>query len=421
MRIGWLSNAPHVPTGYGTSTAEVIWRLKAAGHEVWVAAFFGNQGAPYMANGIMILPCGAEHYGNDIIVADAEYFKWDILISNMDVWVLNKGEVRKVCWCPWFPVDHDPVPPAVQNALEAAHLPIVYSKWGQQMLRSAGIRAQYVPIPVNTQKFKPIDRMQARMRMGFRPDSFIVMINAANKGGFSRKSFDTQIRAFKVLHDRHPDAVLYLHTDMTGVYGEDLNTLLMLSGIPKEAITTPSPYKYSRGMISQEYLNDAYNSADVLSNAAMAEGFGIAIVEAQAAGCPVAVTNFSSMPELRGAGWLVDYATKIYTPQSSYQVIPDVDSIVDCYEKAYQARDNIGLRQQARAFALGYDSDRVVNEMWLPALDDIALDLGLEAVQKPAQAALQPSQVSTQPPAGLSRRQRRKWRQENGVAIGAQA
>jgi len=414
VKIGILSNAPWCGTGYGTSTNEVVWRLKDAGHDMTCLCFFGLQGAPLKSNGMLFLPVGAEHYGNDVIVPDSEFYQWDILISNMDVWVLRKDIVQRVRWCPWFPVDHDPVPPAVRNVLEAAHVPIVYSKWGRDVLKAAGVRSQYIPISVNTQTFKPIDRMQARMRMGFRPDSFIVMINAANKGAFSRKSFDTQVRAFKVLRDRHPDAVLYLHTDMTGVYGEDLNTLLMLSGIPKEAITTPSPYKYSRGMISQEYLNDAYNSADVLSNAAMAEGFGIAIVESQAAGCPVIVTNFSSMPELRGAGWLVDYATKIYTAQSSYQVIPSVDSIIDCYEKAYQSRDNIGLRQQARAFALGYDSDRVVNEMWLPLLDDIALDLGLEAVQKPAQAA-QPALAAQVPPPGLSRRQRRQWRKENGI------
>ncbi len=413
MKIGWMANAPWCGTGYGTSTNEVIWRLKAAGHDMTCLCFYGLQGAPLKSGGMLFLPVGVDPYGNDVFVADSEFYGWDILISNMDVWVLRKSELRKVRWIPWFPVDHDPAPPAVVDTLQAAHVPIVYSQWGRDMLKAAGVRSQYIPISVNTQVFKPVNRMEARMRMGFRPDSFIVMMNAANKGAFSRKSFDTQVRAFKVLHDRHPDVVLYLHTDMTGVYGEDLNTLLMYSGIPKEAVATPSPYKYSRGMLSQEYLNDAYNSADVLSNTAMAEGFGIAIVEAQAAGCPVIVTNFSSMPELRGAGWLADYATKVYTAQSSYQVIPSVDSIIDCYEKAYQARDNIGLRQQARAFALGYDSDRVVNEMWLPLLDNIALDLGLEAVQKPASAP-QPALAATVPPPGLSRRQRRKWREENG-------
>lgn len=51
---------------------------------------------------------------------------------------------------------------------------------------------------------------------------------------------------------------------------------------------------------SDEELNEIYNSVDCLLYPSLYEGFGIPVIEAQRAGCPVIALNASSIPEIIG-------------------------------------------------------------------------------------------------------------------------
>ena len=85
----------------------------------------------------------------------------------------------------------------------------------------------------------------------------------------------------------------------------NLNDIVTHLGI-RDKVRFSDQYGIITGRIQPQNLAALYGAADVLTATSHAEGFGLPIIEAQACGTPVITTNFSSMPELTGAGWTVE-------------------------------------------------------------------------------------------------------------------
>ncbi len=366
------SNAPHVGTGYGQQCALFIERLKHH-YNLAVSAFYGVLGAPIAWNGVPIFPGLERTYGNEAITQHANiHFDGDLrnglVVSLMDVWVLDPAVWRQFNYAPWVPIDHEPCPPPISAFLhDSLSVPIAMSRFGERMLRDAGLDPLYVPHGIDTTVYKPVPKAEAREATGMPADAFIVGMVAANKGNPSRKCFAEALEAFKHLHDRHDDARLYLHTEITGmVDGVDLPALMDNVGLPRSAVMFADQYRTMFYPFAQDRMAQVYSSLDVLLAPSAGEGFGIPVVEAQACGVPVIVSDFSAQPELVGAGWLVKGQRK-YTPLMSWQFNPDVADIYDALRCAYAQRD-MDKSEQARAHALKYDIARVMDEFMLPAL-----------------------------------------------------
>ncbi len=386
MRILWISNAPWTPTGYGNQTKLFTPRLKALGHDLSILAYWGLQGGTIMsADGIPILPPGYMPYGQDIIAPHAMAFHADIALSLMDAWVLEPSLMQGVKWVPWFPVDTEPMVSVVVDKVRQAHRRIVFSRFAERMCHQADLDCYYVPHGIDTAAFRPLGISDAKERANLPQDAFIVGMVAANKGVPSRKAFYQHLDAFKLLHDKHPDTVFYIHTN-SGLHGDQVINIpeyVEFIGLePNKDVLLPRQYEYTFGAFGDQAMNLLYNAFDVHVLASMGEGFGIPTVEAQAAGCPVIVGDWTASSELCFSGWKIpkSEAERYYFPGfTGYQFQVHPGALAEYLEDAYQHAGDSAMREAARQGALAYDANLVTEQYWQPVLEDIAASLEEES------------------------------------------
>lgn len=387
QRVLWQSNAPFSATGYGVQTAQVVERLARDGHEVAVACNFGLQGNSTEWNGIKLYPTGVSQYSDDILRAHSQHWQSGSSLPGLvmvlfDVWALTNPSIAQIPKiAAWVPIDHKPAPPDVTRWLMRPNvMPIAMSKFGAEMMRMDGIEHLYVPHAVD-KVFQPAasfadadgKRVRGRDLMGIDdPDAFVVMMNSANKGRTPpRKCWGENLLAFAVFAAEHPDAILYLHTERSaGQGGVDLDKLIVACGINPAQVRFVDQYLYRMNM-PQHALAALYSDADVLLATSAGEGFGVPVIEAQACGTPVIVSDWTAQPELVGDGWLVD-GQPLWDPfQHSWFFTPNVSRIVESLREAY-ARKSKEPSAKAVEFAKVYDADRVYDEYWRPAMDELA-------------------------------------------------
>lgn len=386
MKILWSSNAPWVPSGYGQQTRLTVPRLKALGHDVGLLAWCGLEGGRITLNDTPVYPKGGHPYGVDVLGADAQDYDADIAITLIDAWVYNPQMFQGVRWCPYFPIDSEPVAPGIVSVVSQAYERIVFSKFACEQMEQSGLPHKYVPHMIDCSEFKPGDGAKWRKMSGTPDDCFVVGMVAANKGYPSRKSYPQAIEAFARFNAEVPNARLYIHglpfdpgpggsidipsllKHLDAKYGTKLANNVMWSHAYQMRLGIPS-----------EYLRDMYSGIDVLLSPSMGEGFGIPIVEAQACETPVIVGDWTAMSELRFAGWAVgrDEADPFWiTGYNTYQMLPRIDAITDRLHQAYawskgDEASKTDFRQKARQGAMQYDCDKIIEEYWKPTLDEL--------------------------------------------------
>jgi glycosyltransferase involved in cell wall biosynthesis len=375
-KLLWHSNAPHAGTGYAQQTALFAESI-AGDYDLGISAFYGVEGSPIRYRDVPVYPALANTHGNETIREHAKiHFGGELrdgmVVTLMDVWVLDPAVWRELNVASWVPIDHEPLPPPIADYFRrSTAVPIAMSRFGEQQLKDAGLSPLYCPHAIDTSIYRPLDQAESRRDTQIPEHAFVVGMVAANKGRSpSRKCFYESLSAFKMLLDQVPSAMLYLHTELSGLFdGVNLPELIDFLRIPREAVLFCDQYRAVHYPFPAETMAKLYSSFDVLLSPSMGEGFGIPTVEAQAAGVPVIVSDFSAQPELCGAGWKVS-GRRTYTALKAEQFIPDVTDIADALTQAYAMRGNKSLRSEARKFALAYDLDRVYDEFMRPALLD---------------------------------------------------
>ena len=367
-RIFWFSNSPAAPTGYGTQSAQILRRLKRRGHDVAVHANYGQTLGMGSWSGIPVYP-----EGNDSFSQDNLWGHWldftgrseepALMITLCDVWVLKNPNLPKVGRIlSWVPIDHMNVVPAVEKWLRRENVtPVAMSQHGLAACERRGIEAVYIPHALE-KHWKPTLLPEDPW-----PGRFVVTIPNANKGVMpSRKSWGENILAFAMFAKDHPEALLYLHTEAKTPFGIDLVALIEAANIPSEQVQFADPYSHRMG-VDDRTMAQIYTRSDVLLSATAGEGFGLPVLEAQACGTRVVVSNFSAQPELVGDGWIVDVQPQWNPTQLGWFCTPQIASIVEALEAAFQSGG--GHSDDAVEFAKAYEADRVFNERWVPLID----------------------------------------------------
>jgi glycosyltransferase involved in cell wall biosynthesis len=378
------SNGPNVKTGYGVQTKLLVDRLTADGHQVAVSATYGQTMGCGM--GEYITPSGVKVpvypslflvSGDDVVMAHAKHFfgadeGW--IIPLLDVWSLANPGLADMNVAAWAPVDHDPVPKMVLDFFDRSKARcIAMTRHGQEQFTAAGLDAAYIPLSVDTKVYRPrytatIDGREVNGRefLNLPEQAFVVGMVAMNKDP-NRKGWSEGLQAFAKFRQKHPNAILHIHTEKSGTAGGvDLVALAAMCGIPLEAVRFTNQYAYAIGF-PPELMALMFTAFDVLLAPSLGEGFCVPLVEAQACGVPVIATDFTAQPELVGAGWIVSGQKWWDGPSKSWYQTPNVDQIADALEESYNA-DFDELAEKAIRFAQQYDTDWVYDRYWRPYL-----------------------------------------------------
>lgn len=382
-----FSNSYGAPTGYGQQVVYLADRLKRHGLNVSNISNFGLEGmrslikTPY--GDVEHFPRSFTPYSQDTApidhmtfvnsVADRAGYP-NVFFTLYDVWVLESPYYSQMTdiWS-WVPIDHVTLPPRVKLWLEKPNVkPIAMAPWGKELLDKEGIDSVYVPHGVDTKIMKEhYDLSNGQdVRDYFKSrDRFVVGMVAANKasGLVHRKAYNENLLAFSIFAKKHPDALLYLHTDVTGSgIGWNLFELLKALGVPPNQILVVNPVEYRYGS-KVEDLSAYYSAMDVLLATSMGEGFGVPTVEAQSCGTRVIASNWAASKDLvSNDGWLINGLPVWDSGQHSWWQTPSVPEIVTALEEAYQAGKERSVASVE--FASQFDVENVWKKHWMPLL-----------------------------------------------------
>jgi glycosyltransferase involved in cell wall biosynthesis len=153
-------------------------------------------------------------------------------------------------------------------------------------------KVSVVPLGVDHDLFRPIDKRQSRMRLRLPLDKKIILNVGSEE---PRKNVPTLLRAFAKVVRNMPNTILIR---VGAQESKDVARLISSNDLSKNV----SYYNLSR--MDLPYL---YCAADALILPSSYEGFGFPVLESMACGCPVIASNTTSIPEIVGkAGILLD-------------------------------------------------------------------------------------------------------------------
>lgn len=322
-------------------------------------------------------------HGSEAILYHALDFKAHVVFSMLDIWILNgqylaELQKRNIKFIPYIPIDQEPVGPSVINNIKHAYKIITFSKFGQETLEKEGFASTLIVEGIDTNIFKPGNKVEARQELNLPQGAFIFGMIGANKENPPRKGYQEALDAFKLFSQNHPEARIFFHCQQIhpgagfpiieyAQYLEIANKVFYLD-----------QYKASYGSDSNQVAKEI-SAFDVLLHPSMTEGFGLLSIEAQACQVPVIVQRCTAMSELvieNKTGWICESQKKWWRNGGGYIYFADVNSLHGKMEEAYKKLQNPNVKdiitKACRKNVLqNYSIDDIVKNKWIPFLGDL--------------------------------------------------
>jgi len=379
LRIQFHTVSPWTRSGYGRICNEIGSRI-AERHTVIVSCYYGLEpGGVINYKNMVCMPAKIGSFGSKSAIFINQTYGIDVSFLISDGWAF-----------PWFPkrmrnpyfygpMDSYNYGEEIINVFKPYKGIIAVSKFQKKEWSKYGLKIDYIPHGVNISIFKPMPKEKAREITKLSKDKFIIGSIGANSDKEPRKGWDRMAKGIKLFLQDNPDArkdtVWVIHSNVGDPRGVPIDRFIVKQGI-QDNVILPNPMM-SEVLLRDEQLAVLYNSFDILLHTSMREGFGLCILEALSCGIPVIATNTTSMVELvKGHGWLVDTALKgenmITLPINAESSVPDVYDIAKKLTEAYNKPDLLRRYSSAsRKFALQYNWDDIINNMWLPYIEKI--------------------------------------------------
>lgn len=399
--IAWVSASPIAETGYGRVTREIGYRLVDQGTPVTFIGSYGDfviwggvhdQETPG-GNKVTIAPLTDPASAGDIIgKVYAETYGFKAVIGFMDCFgieFLNKVKLPTVAY---IPID-GPFTSKMRDYLRNFHKIVAYSKFGYNELLKwyPPAKIGYIPHGIDTKTFRPLSSQEhdeAREWLeethGIPHDAFLGVDLSANMG--PRKLIPLLMRTWRRFVKEHEDAHLFIFTNAYTPFPKGYDLIAHRINLKMDShIHFPRLNPIIQPW-SDTDLRKLLGAANVFVHNAVAEGFGLPLVEACACGTPpIAPDNSAQTENVRGHGWLVknidediyfDYP--VYIPTLQEYPIPDQNRLLRCLDEAYDNPDSVKrFGRLARRFVEEkYAWDKVIPQ-WLQFLKELEDEIEL--------------------------------------------
>ena len=424
LRILWGSEQPTRPTGYGVVSRELIKRLAARGHEVFVMGWEYNGEAIRHEEGWTLIHSGIQGQASDHVNGEHNVLDYtlatvrpDVYFSLTDIWniphMVRSCNAQNVPHVAYLPIDGSPFSYQWKEIIAMTHTPLWMSKFGLQQfeefvaryntkgyahesLRDPYIdRYTYEPTEVlyhgvDTQLFKPVtqeQKMAWRAELGV-PHWEFVFVSVGRNG--NRKQQPRLLEAFRMMLDGLPEDErhkygMIMHTgdpaNSRGLGGWNLPLMVKELGLEGN-VTFSDIYSNPIHGLTREQMAKLYQVGDCHVLATAGEGFGIPTIEAMACGLPVILPDNSTARELVGSdnlsrGILVKNDTFITGPTQGVKL-----SVVSIEDLAEQMTKMAGWSKKRKSMSKRARDWVVENCDWDLLIDKLEAIL-YEAKDKP--------------------------------------
>jgi len=310
MKIAILSDSPMLPTGYSNQAKQLTKYLADKGHEIhWFANGYSGATLDHVKFddgtefNFKIYGAGAgDAYFNKTLTTLLRQIKPDRFIVLLDTfmlfpWFLNLDTAPAKTFF-WFPSDGGGgLPAGCESILRKVNCPVAMARYGQKQVKDYyGLDVAHIPHGLDKNRFYQLpeaDRLELKKKWGFQ-DKFVIGVVARNQ---PRKALDRTIKGMKLIAEKIPNAVLFLHLDPKDVAQQafQIPNLVKKYGLENRVIYSGMEWHKGFGW---DKMNEVYNVMDMFLLTTTGEGFGIPIIEAMACGVPVLATDYTTTPEL---------------------------------------------------------------------------------------------------------------------------